>query len=541
MTTEFTGSPRPAPGQAGAREWIGLAVLSLPTMVVFLDLTVMFLALPHITVSLGASALQSLWTVDIYSFLIAGSLVAMGRLGDRVGRRKLLLIGAGAFGLLSIGAAFSTSPAMLIAMRAGLGVAGATFMPCTLALIRTMFPDPKQMAKAMAIWSTVGMAGLCLGPSVGGLLLNSFWWGSVFLIAVPLMGLLLLTGKVLLPESRDENAARLDFASVALSLVAILAVIYGLKELARNGWSPVPAVACVVGVLLGVLFVRRQGHLADPLLDMSLFRIPAVAGALTLFMVTGIALAGSGLLVSQYLQLVQGLSPFVSALWLIVPSLVAIVGVQLSIPLATRLRPSWVLIGGLLTSAVGMAVISRAPSAGGLAVLVVGLCIIYAGVSAVPAISNQLTMLATPPERSGSAGSLSTTSGELGNALGIAAIGSLSTVLYTSWVAVPPGVPAGASAAAKEDLAGAVATSGTLPAPLGDQLVTAARETFTSALSTVAIGCAITLVALTVVVYATMRHVKPIGSEAPGPEQEGGPAAPHDPEPRDTEVAADRA
>ncbi|WP_340686961.1 MFS transporter [Amycolatopsis coloradensis] len=536
MTTELTGGSRLGPRQAGAREWIGLAILSLPTMVVFLDLTVMFLALPHITVDLGASALQSLWTVDIYSFLIGGSLVAMGRLGDRVGRRKLLLIGAGAFGLLSIAAAFSTSPAMLIAMRAGLGVAGATFMPCTLALIRTMFPDPKQMARAMAIWSTVGMAGLCLGPSVGGLLLNSFWWGSVFLIAVPLMALLVLTGKVLLPESRDENAARLDFASVALSLAAILAVIYGLKELARNGWDPVPAVACVVGVLLGVLFVRRQARLADPLLDMSLFRIPAVAGALTLFMVTGIALAGSGLLVSQYLQLVQGLSPFAAALWLIVPSVVAIAGVQLSVPLATRLPPSLVLMGGLLLSAVGMVVISRAPSAGGLAVLVVGLCIIYAGVSAVPAISNQLTMMATPPERSGSAGSLSTTSGELGNALGIAAIGSLSTVLYTSWVAVPPGVPAGASAAAKEDLAGAVATSGTLPAPLGDQLATAARETFTSGLSTIAIGCAVTLAALTVVVYATMRHVKPIGSEAPEPEPEDGPAVP-----REAEVAADRA
>lgn len=533
MTTEFASGPRPAPARAGARAWIGLAVLSLPTMLVFLDLTVMFLALPHITVDLDASALQGLWTIDIYSFLIAGSLVTMGRLGDRVGRRRLLLIGAGAFGLLSFAAAFSTSPEMLIALRAGLAVAGATFMPCTLALIRTMFPDPKQMAKAMAVWTTAGMAGLCLGPSVGGLLLNSFWWGSVFLIAVPLMGLLLVIGPRLVPESRDENAARLDFTSVGLSLVAILAIIYGLKELARNGWAPVPAVACVVGVLIGVMFVRRQRRLADPLLDMSLFRIPAVAGALTLFMVTGVVQAGTGLLIAQYLQLVEGLSPFVAALWLIVPSLVAIAGVQLSIPLATRLRPSWVLTGGLLTSAVGMVVISRVPSVGGLAVLIVGVCISYAGVSAVPAISNQLTMQATPPERSGSAGSLSTTSGELGNALGIAAIGSLATVLYTSWVAVPPGIPADASAAAKEDLAGAVATSQTLSPPLGDQLVTAARETFTSAFGVVAIGCAVTMLVLAAVVYATMRHVGPIGSEEPEPE--GGPAAP-----RDTEVAADR-
>ncbi|GAA4549842.1 MFS transporter [Amycolatopsis samaneae] len=529
MVTEFTSEARPA--RAGAREWIGLATLSMPTMVAFLDLTVMLLALPHITVDLGANALQSLWIVDIYAFMIGASLVTMGRLGDRVGRRRLLLIGAAVFGVFSTTAAFSASPMMLIVTRAGLGVAAATFMPCTLALIRTMFPDPKQMAKAMGIWTTAGVVGLCLGPTVGGLLLNSFWWGSIFLIAVPLMALLLMTGRALLPESRDENAARIDLASVALSLVSILGIIYGLKELARNGWQVTPVVVAVVGVLVGVVFVRRQRRLPDPLVDVTLFRIPAVVGALAVLMVTGIVLAGSGLLIAQYLQLVEGLSPLASGLWMVVPTLVLIVCVQFFVPMATRLRPGWVLIGGLLISAAGMLVVSRVPPSGGLVIVIVGVCLIYGGVSAVPAISNQLTMWATPPERSGAAGSLTTTSGELGNALGIAAIGSLATVLYTSWMSVPPGVPDGAAAAAREDLSGAVAASGTLEPSLGAQLVTAARESFGSALNGVAIGCAVTLVVLAVAVYATVRHVKPIGSEAPEPE----PAAP-----RDVAAAAER-
>jgi DHA2 family multidrug resistance protein-like MFS transporter len=520
MTTELTGSPAPAPGRAGARQWIALAVLSLPTMLVFLDLTVMFLAMPHITVDLGASALQSLWMVDIYSFLIAGSLVTMGRLGDRIGRRKLLLIGASVFGVLSIVAAFSTSPAMLIAARAGLGIAGATFMPCILALIATLFPDPKQMGKALAIWTTAGAGGMALGPSVGGLLLNSFWWGSVFLISVPLMAILVLTGKALLPESRDENASNLDFASVALSLVAILAIIYGLKELARNGWDPVPALVTVVGVVLGVLFVRRQRRLPDPLLDVALFKIPQVGGALTLFLVTGIVMAGTGLLTAQFFQLVLGLSPLEAALWLILPSILAIVGVQLSMPLASKVRPSLVLTGGLVISAAGMVLISLAPSVGGLFLLVFGICVVYFGVGAVPALCNQLTMAAAPPERQGSAGSISTTAGELGNALGIASLGSIATILYTAWVTVPAGVPAEAAAVAKEDLPGAVATAGTLPPALGEQLLKVAQGTFGNALTAVGIGAAIVLVLLSGVVFATVRHVKPIGSEQAAAEAE---------------------
>ena len=220
---------------AGRREWIGLAVLTLPTMVAMLDLNVVILALPHLGAALRAGSSEQLWITDIYGFLIAGFLVTMGRLGDRIGYRRLLLSGAGAFAVLSVAAAYSTSPELLIAVRALLGIAAATIMPMTLALIRNMFRDTKQMATAVGLWSMAMMAGISLGPAVGGLLLNSFWWGSVFLIAVPVMVVLLALGPALLPESRNPNSGRLDFVSVALSLAAILPLIYGLKELARSG------------------------------------------------------------------------------------------------------------------------------------------------------------------------------------------------------------------------------------------------------------------------------------------------------------------
>lgn len=505
---------------ATSGRWLGLMVLSFPTMLIFLDLTVMFLALPHMSVALEASALQSLWMVDIYGFMIAGTLITMGRLGDRIGRRRLILLGASAFGLLSLAAAFSSSAEMVILARAGMGVAGATIMPCTLALIKTMFPEPKEMAKAMGIWTAMGMAGLCLGPPVGGLLLTQFWWGSVFLLAIPVVALLLIAGPVLLTESRDENAAPLDLLSVLLSLLAILGVVFGLKEMARNGWETWPAIALVAGLISGVVFVRRQRNLDDPLLDVSLLKLPTVAGALLVFLVTGIVQSGSGLLVAQELQLVDRLTPLAAALWLILPSIVAIVGVQVSIPLATRMRPSWVLMGGLAVSAAGMVVLSRVGPTGGVALLITGLCISYAGVSAVPAISNQLTMAAAPPERSGSAGSLSTTSGELGNALGIAVMGSLAAVVYSSWIVLPTGLSDGEATAARESLAEAASVADGLPASQGAQVLATAQEAFTDAFGVVALSCAVILLLLAGVVFLTMRHIAPIGSEEPTDESE---------------------
>jgi MFS transporter, DHA2 family, multidrug resistance protein len=237
-----------------------------------LDISVLYLALPQITADLHVSATQQLWVMDIYGFLIAGFLITMGTLGDRIGRRRLLMIGASAFGVASVLAAYSVNAEMLIATRALLGIAGATLMPSTLALITNMFRDEHQRGVAIAVWMCCFMGGMTIGPLIGGTLLENFWWGSAFLLGVPVMALLLGSAPLLLPEFRDPDAGRLDLTSVALSLATILPVIYGIKEFARQGWSPTNAAAVIVGLAFGFGFVRRQRRLPNPLLDLGLFR-----------------------------------------------------------------------------------------------------------------------------------------------------------------------------------------------------------------------------------------------------------------------------
>src|ERR671919_2435045 len=246
------------PARATSREWIGLGVLTLAALVYAMDLTVLNLAIPRISAELRPSSVQLLWMIDIYGFLVAGLLITMGTLGDRIGRRKLLLAGAAGFAVASLLAAFSTSAEMLIAARAVLGIAGATVAPSTLSLIFTMFLDTKQRSTAIGLWIAAYSAGGAIGPVIGGVLLEFYWWGSVFVIGVPVMALLLILGPRTLPEYRDPNARRLDFDSAAMSLLAILGVVYGLKQIAQDGISAVPVLAIVAGAILGVVFVRTQ-------------------------------------------------------------------------------------------------------------------------------------------------------------------------------------------------------------------------------------------------------------------------------------------
>src|SRR5688500_14228560 len=246
-----------APPRAGRREWIGLGVIALPCLLYSMDLTVLNLAVPHLTADLKPSSSQLLWIVDIYGFVVAGSLITMGTLGDRIGRRRLLMIGAAAFGVASVLAAFSTSAGMLIATRAVLGVAGATLAPSTLSLIRNMFLDPRQRTQAIGIWITSFSVGGAIGPLAGGVVLEFFWWGAVFLLAVPVMAFLLVLGPRFLPEYRDPDAGRPDLASAALSLAAVLAMIFGLKQMAQDGLAWLPALSIVAGLAIGRAFVWR--------------------------------------------------------------------------------------------------------------------------------------------------------------------------------------------------------------------------------------------------------------------------------------------
>jgi MFS transporter, DHA2 family, multidrug resistance protein len=426
---------------AGRREWIALAVLALPCVLVTMDLTVLYLAVPALARDLQPSGSELLWITDVYGFLIAGSLITMGTLGDRIGRRRVLLMGGAAFAAASVVAAFSTSAGMLIGARAVLGVAGATLMPSTLSLIRHLFADPQQRTVAIGAWGTSLSLGAAIGPLLGGLLLEHFWWGSVFLLSVPVMGLLLVLGPRLLPESRDPEPGRFDLASAALSLVAMLLAIYGVKRFAEHGLGWLPALTIAAGLALGLVFVRRQRTLADPLVDLRLFRAPAFSVALAANALTVFVILGTELFIAQYLQLVLGMGALEAGLWTLPSSAGIVAGSMLAPALVRRVRPASVVVAGMALSAVGLAMLTQVEPEDGLAVLVAGSVILSLGVAQVVTLSTDLILGAAPPERAGAASALSETGTELGGALGIAILGSLGTAVYRSQLT--GGVPFG--------------------------------------------------------------------------------------------------
>ncbi|GAB1511532.1 MFS transporter [Actinophytocola sp. KF-1] len=512
--------------RAGKREWLALAVLALATLVVTIDVYVMLLALPHLSADLGASNTEQLWITDIYGFVLAGLLVTMGTLGDRIGRRKLLFAGASAFAVASVVAAYSTSPEMLIAARALLGIAGATLAPSTMSLIRTLFPDPKQMGLAIGIWAMCFSVGGLVGPLVGGVMLEHFWWGSVFLLGVPPMALLLVLGPALLPEYRDPAAGRLDLTSVALSFVAVLPVIYGLKELAADGWAAGPAASLLFGLAFCVVFALRQRRLANPLIDLKLFGNRAFSAALG-GMLFGTMLMGSIMLfITQDLQLVEGLSPLQAGLWML-PAIIANTASFLVSPiLARRVRPAYLIGGGLAISVAGLLILTQVDTVSGPLTLAVGFAVIFLGAGPLVTLGVNLVMASAPEERAGSAAALSETSNEFGYAFGIAALGSVGAAVYANQVSFPAGVSAADTATATKSLADATNVAAQLPDGLGATVLATARESFTSGLHLVAAISAGLLAVVAVLTATLLRHVPPTGAEtAPEETAEQEPAA----------------
>lgn len=494
---------------AGKKEWIGLAVLALPTLLISMDLSVLYLAIPHISESLEPSSSQLLWILDTYGFLVAGFLITMGTLGDRIGRRKLLMIGAAAFGAASIIAAYSSSAEMLIATRALLGVAGATLMPSTLALIRNMFHNDKQRTTAIGVWMTSFMVGMVIGPLVGGAMLENFWWGSVFLIAVPAMALLLTAGPLLLPEYKDPHPGKLDLFSALLSLLAVIGVIYSIKEMAKNGWDIGPLVILAGAVALGVLFVVRQKRLTHPLIDLRLFGNVKFSGTLVALMVTMLAMGGLFLLLAQYLQLVLGLSAFEAGLWTVPQAVAMVVGMGVVGGLAPRIRPAYLMAAGLAVSLVGYGIFTQLSGADDLGLIVTGMVIFSLGLSPMFVLGIDLIVGAVDPARAGVASAVSETGQEFSIALGVAVIGSIGTAVYRSEMGstMPAGLPEAAETSARDTLAGALHAASQLPEDTGSSLATTAKEAFTQALqvnSMVSIG--LTIIA-GVLVLTLLRHL----------------------------------
>jgi DHA2 family multidrug resistance protein-like MFS transporter len=498
--------------RAGRREWIGLAVIALPCAVYAMDLTVLNLALPALSKDLEPSSSQLLWIVDIYGFLVAGLLITMGTLGDRIGRRRLLLIGAGAFGLASALAAASTSAEMLIAARALLGVAGATLAPSTLSLIRNMFEDPQQRTFAIAVWITSFSTGAAVGPLIGGLLLERFWWGSVFLPALPVMALLIVLGPRLLPEYRDPDAGRLDLTSAAISLAAVLAVIYGLKEIAQDGAGWPAGLSIAGGVTIGAAFVRRQGSLANPMIDLRLFRLPAFNAALAANTFGFFVNFGIAVFIAQYLQLVLGLSPFEAGLWTVPYASAFVIGALVTPVLVRLVGPALAIAGGLALAAGGLGLLTQVDGEGSLATLVTGSVVFALGLAPVYTLAADMLVGSAPPQRAGAAAGISETSSEFGGALGIAVLGAVGTAVYRGEIDVPEGVPVVAGDAARDTLGAAVAAGGELPARLAPELVGAAQEAFTQALQVAATLSAAVALAAALLAAGTLRRVR-TGSE----------------------------
>ncbi|MGQ4269623.1 MFS transporter [Nocardiopsis changdeensis] len=502
-----------APARATPKQWAGLAVLALPTMLLALDLTVLYMAVPHLGADLGADGTELLWIMDIYGFMVAGFLITMGTLGDRIGRRRLLLVGAVAFGAASVLAAFSTSTEMLIAARTLLGLAGAMLMPPTLALLTVMFKDPRQRSMAVAVWLMSFTAGGVLGPAVGGLLLEFFWWGSVFLLAVPVMAVLLLTGPFLLPEYRSAEAGRLDPVSVALTLAAILPFVHGMKEIAAGGPGVVPFLTLAAGLAAGAVFVRRQRRLADPLLDLRLFSSRTFTGALLALLLGQVVFYSFTYHFTQFMQLVQGLQPFAAGLWFIPLGIASVVGATVAPVLAARFPPAVVISGGLAVCATGFAAMAFVGPASGLALFMTGAVVGVLGAQPLLALSTDMVVGSAPPERTGTASGMSETGAEFGAAMGIATFGSLSAAVYTSRVGglLPEGISEAQAQTAQGGFAGLIAVAGELPGPLADRVLAAGREAFMDGMTAVMATGALLMLGTAVLVLALLRHLPPIG------------------------------
>jgi len=496
----------------GWRGWAALVVLMLPVLLVSVDNTVLSFALPQIARDLGPTSAEQLWIIDAYPLVLAGLLVTMGSLGDRFGRRRLLLIGATGFAAVSAVAAFAPSAGLLILARAAMGVFGAMLMPSTLSLLRSIFTDRDQRRLAIAVWASMFSAGAALGPVVGGILLEHFTWGSVFLMAVPVLVPLLVLAPILVPESRDPSPGRIDLLGIVLSMAAMVPFVYAIKEVAVRGIGVLPFVLVAGAVIFGWLFVRRQLRAESPMLDMRLFRHRTFSGALLVNLLSILALVGFLYFITQHLQLIVGMTPLNAGLAL-VPGLALMIVAGLGVvPIARRVSARIVVPVALAFTVAGYLLVPLTTDTAAVGSLIVAFTLVGVGIGAAETVSNDLILASAPPAKAGAASAVSETAYEVGAVLGTAVLGGILTALYRTGIRLPAELPDAAADAARETLAGAVTVAESLPAGLGARVAEAAAHAFDSGVVyTSLIGAA--LVVCAAVVAATTLGTTPTPRE----------------------------
>ncbi len=494
-----------ATGKVSWRGWLALVVLMLPVLLVSVDNTVLSFALPAISIDLAPTSTEQLWIIDAYPLVLAALLVTMGTMGDRFGRRRMLLIGATGFAAISVLAAFAPTAGLLILARAGMGFFGAMLMPSTLSLLRTIFTDRDQRRLAIAIWAAGFSAGAALGPVVGGILLEHFSWGAVFLLSVPVLIPLLILAPILVPETKDPNPGRFDPISIALSVATMVPIVFAIKEVSVQGIAHPVSLLFVVGLVFGWLFVRRQVRLEVPMLDMGLFRKPTFSGSILINLLSVIALVGFLYFVAQHLQLIVGLSPLNAGLALVPGLVVMIIAGLVVVPLAKRFSPHVLVPAALIFSIVGYVAVAFATDESALMTLILAFILLGIGIGMAETVSNDLALSSAPAEKAGAASAVSETAYELGAVLGTSILGGILTAFYRSTMVIPAGIPESSAEAARETLAGAVLESEKLGGTMGDELFAAAAHAFDSGVTVTALIGAGLVVIAAVIAAATLK------------------------------------
>lgn len=493
------------------QRWLVLAVLSLALLLVAIDMTVLYIALPTLTNLLGASSSEKLWIVNMYPLIVAGLLLGAGTLGDRIGHQRLFVIGLVLFGGASLLAAFAPSSAVLILARGLLGIGAAAMMPATLAIISLTFEDERERSIAIGVWTSVASGGAALGPVVGGALLEHFWWGSVFLINVPIVFVALVLSLRLIANAPRANAGPWDLLGSLQAMVGIISLAYLIKEFAKPTPSLVAALAAlIIFIGFGWLFVRGQRKRGYPLIDIQIFRNPAFSSAVVASLAAAGCLMGINLVLSQRLQLVVGLSPLQTGWYFLPLSLGAIVAGPVSGWVLPKMRCDRFLILALLFYAgtIGLFMYSFSHS---VSLQMVFLFIMGACVGASMTSASNTIMASAPPERAGMAASAEEISYELGGGLGIAILGSLMSVVYSRTLVVPGQVAD--PVLLRDGIDSALAAAGELPAPLGKEVATNARLAFDNAVFSVMTATMVILVVVAFIVFLNFRRAPDLSRE----------------------------